>query len=41
LSWSAISVDAGDSKCGHGTSEGLGAHASISVHLNSTCAGGT
>lgn len=41
LYWSAISVDARDSKCGHGTESGLGIHASISVHVDSTCASGS
>ncbi|HEX3397296.1 MAG TPA: hypothetical protein VHS76_11400 [Steroidobacteraceae bacterium] len=37
LSWSAISVDAGDRKCAHGTRRDLGIHASINVHVDSEC----
>jgi hypothetical protein len=39
LSWSATSVDSGDPRCGRGMAGGLGIHASISVHVDFTCAG--
>jgi hypothetical protein len=37
ISWTAVSADANDRKCGHADNIGLGDSASVSVRADSTC----